>query len=132
MSMRFDWTGVLRRVLTVASGGTVGLAVMEWPFQLPTEQAVIVIFSAGAFAHVAGVWWDERVQAKRSRGIPAGLIKMIGAEGQIETQCSPLGKIRVGFELWDACGGGNAPIRPGQRVVVRKIAGKTLVVEPLG
>jgi membrane-bound ClpP family serine protease len=131
MSRSFDWRGLVRRAVAIASGAAVGLVVMEWPFELPAVQAVILTFSAGAFAQVAGVWWDERVQARRSRGIPAGLIKMVGAEGYIASPCSPLGKVRVGFELWDARSGDGAPIRPGQRVVVRRVADRTLIVEPV-
>jgi membrane-bound ClpP family serine protease len=131
MSGSFDWRGLVRRALAIASGAAVGLVVMEWPFELPAVQAVILTFSAGAFAQVAGVWWDERAQAKRSRGIPAGLIKMVGAEGSIASPCSPLGKVRVGLELWDARSADGAPIGPGQRVVVREVADKTLIVEPV-
>jgi membrane protein implicated in regulation of membrane protease activity len=131
MHTRFDWLGLLRRALTLTGGAAVGFALTAWAFPLPPVQALLVMFSAGAFAQAAGVYWDERVQAKQSRGIPAGLIKMIGAEGQLEAPCCPVGRIRIGFERWDARGGSGALIKAGQRVVVRNIAGTTLIVEPL-
>jgi membrane-bound serine protease (ClpP class) len=47
-----------------------------------------------------------------------------------QTALSPLGKVFVHGELWDAVA--SSPVPVGQLVIVRKIDGLTIQVDPLG
>jgi membrane-bound serine protease (ClpP class) len=53
---------------------------------------------------------------------------MIGLIGEARTPLTPAGKIFVNGELWNAIS--TAPVEPGGQVVVRKISGLELEVEP--
>jgi membrane-bound ClpP family serine protease len=96
---------------------------------MPRIEALLILFSVGALAQVAGVYFEERAQAKRARGVPAGLLKLVGAEGFVATPCAPAGKIRIGFEVWDARCASAVLLPCGERVVVQAVEGKTLVVD---
>lgn len=124
-------SGLNWRALTVASGTGVAVAVAIWMFRLPQEQALVATLSAGVFAEIAGIWWEEHAQARQARGIPSGLLKMLDAEGYVAEVCAPLGKVRIGLEVWNARSACRDAIATGQRVVVRDIEGRTLVVEPV-
>jgi membrane-bound serine protease (ClpP class) len=68
-------------------------------------------------------------KARRNK-VVTGAQGLIGETAVAQTALSPEGKVFVHGELWDAIASSNLP--PGQLVVVRKIDGLTLRVEPLG
>jgi len=59
----------------------------------------------------------------------SGAQGLIGETGLAQTALSPRGKVFVHGELWDAVS--SADLSPGQSVVVRRIDGFLLQVEPL-
>jgi membrane-bound serine protease (ClpP class) len=69
------------------------------------------------------------LKARRNK-VVTGAQGLLGETGVAQTALSPLGKIFVHGELWDAVASSVLP--PGQLVVVRKIDGLTLKVDPLG
>src|ERR1700689_3164224 len=68
-------------------------------------------------------------RARRNK-IVTGAQGLIGETGIAQTALGPRGKIFVHGELWDAVS--SADVSAGQSVVVRKIDGLTLEVDPLG
>jgi membrane-bound serine protease (ClpP class) len=68
------------------------------------------------------------VRARRNK-IVTGAQGLIGEIGVAETMLAPAGKVFVHGELWDAVS--TAPIPAGERVVVSRIDGLTLRVEPI-
>jgi membrane-bound serine protease (ClpP class) len=69
------------------------------------------------------------VKARRNK-VVTGAQGLVGETGVAQTPLTPQGKVFVHGELWDAIASSTLPI--GQLVVVRKINGLTLQVEPLG
>jgi membrane-bound serine protease (ClpP class) len=68
------------------------------------------------------------VRARRNK-VVTGAQGLIGQTGVAQTALSPQGKVFVHGELWDAVGSSALPI--GQLVVVRRLDGLTLQVDPL-
>ena len=68
------------------------------------------------------------LKARRNK-IVTGAQGLLGETGVAQTTLSPQGKVFVHGELWDAVSSTEVPI--GQLVVVRKVDGLTLQVEPL-
>jgi membrane-bound serine protease (ClpP class) len=68
------------------------------------------------------------LQARRNK-VVTGAQGLLGETGVAQTALSPQGKVFVHGELWDAIASSTLP--PGQLVVVRKIDGLTLQVDPL-
>jgi membrane-bound serine protease (ClpP class) len=68
------------------------------------------------------------LKARRNK-IVTGEQGLVGETGVAQTTLSPLGKVFVHGELWDAVAASPLPI--GQLVVVRSVDGLTLQVEPL-
>lgn len=66
----------------------------------------------------------------RHNKVVTGAQGLVGETGVAQTALSPQGKVFVHGELWDAIASTTLP--PGQLVVVRKIDGLTLHVDPLG
>jgi len=69
------------------------------------------------------------LKARRNK-IVTGEQGLVGETGVAQTALSPQGKVFVRGELWDAVANANLPT--GQLVVIRKVDGLTLQVEPLG
>jgi membrane-bound serine protease (ClpP class) len=69
------------------------------------------------------------LKARRNK-VVTGAQGLVGETGVAQTALSPQGKVFVHGELWDAIAPTTLP--PGQLVVVRKIDGLTLHVDPLG
>jgi membrane-bound serine protease (ClpP class) len=69
------------------------------------------------------------VKARRNK-VVTGAQGLVGETGVAQTSLSPQGKVFVHGELWDAVA--SSPLPPGQLVVVRKIDGLRLHVDPLG
>jgi len=68
------------------------------------------------------------LKARRNK-VVTGAQGLVGETGVAQTALSPQGKIFIHGELWDAIASSALP--PGQMVVVRKIDGLILQVEPL-
>jgi membrane-bound serine protease (ClpP class) len=68
-------------------------------------------------------------KARRNK-VVTGAQGLIGETAVAQTALSPEGKVFVHGELWDAIASSTLP--PGQLVVIQKIDGLTLRVEPLG
>jgi membrane-bound serine protease (ClpP class) len=68
------------------------------------------------------------LQARRNK-LVSGAQGIIGETGIVQAALSPRGKIFVHGEIWDAVSFSDVPV--GQTVVVRKIDGLLLQVEPI-
>ena len=68
------------------------------------------------------------LKARRNK-VVTGEQGLVGETGVAQTALSPLGKVFVHGELWDAVAPSPLPI--GQLVIVRKVDGLTLQVDPL-
>ena len=69
------------------------------------------------------------LKARRNK-VVTGAQGLVGETGVAQTALSPQGKVFVHGELWDAIASSALPA--GQLVIVRKIDGLTLQVDPLG
>lgn len=69
------------------------------------------------------------LKARRNK-VVTGVQGLIGETGVIQSALSPMGKVFVHGELWDAVASTSLPA--GQMVIVRKVDGLTLEVDPLG
>ena len=69
------------------------------------------------------------LKARRNK-VVTGAQGLVGETGVAQTALAPQGKVFVHGELWDAVATSTLPA--GQLVVVRKIDGLTLQVDPLG
>lgn len=68
------------------------------------------------------------LKARRNK-IVTGEQGLVGETGVVQTALSPQGKVFVHGELWDAIA--SSPLPAGQMVVVRRVDGLTLEVDPL-
>lgn len=68
------------------------------------------------------------LKARRNK-VVTGAQGLVGEMGQAQTALSPRGKVFVHGELWDAVASSNVPA--GQSVIVRRIDGLQLQVEPV-
>jgi membrane-bound serine protease (ClpP class) len=68
------------------------------------------------------------VKARRNK-VVTGVEGLVGETGIAQTPLSPCGKIFVHGEIWDAVSSSDVPM--GQSVVVRRVDGLSLLVEPL-
>jgi membrane-bound serine protease (ClpP class) len=68
------------------------------------------------------------VRARRNK-IVTGEQGLVGETGVVQAALAPRGKVFVHGEIWDAVGSSELPA--GQMVVVRRVNGLTLQVEPL-
>jgi membrane-bound serine protease (ClpP class) len=64
----------------------------------------------------------------RANKVVTGAQGLIGELGTAQTALAPQGKVFVHGELWDATA--SSPVEAGQRVVIRKVDGLELQVEP--
>jgi len=69
------------------------------------------------------------LKARRNK-VVTGAQGLVGETGVVQTALSPQGKVFIHGELWDAIA--SSPLPAGQLVVVRRIDGLTLFVDPLG
>lgn len=68
------------------------------------------------------------LRARRNK-IVTGEQGLVGETGVVQSALAPQGKVFVHGELWDAVA--SSPLPPGQLVVVRRVDGLTLGVDPL-
>ncbi len=94
-------------------------------FVLPSPWGLVAV-GVGAGLEIAEtgafVWWSKRREAT------VGVQSLVGMHGVAVDALWPDGQIRVNGEIWRArCAGG---CDPGTSVVVRRIDGLTLEVDP--
>jgi membrane-bound serine protease (ClpP class) len=71
------------------------------------------------------------LEAHREAPVRAGHEELIGALAEVRTSLDPEGQVWIEGALWRArLSGGEAPLRPGDRVTVEAIEGLTLLVRP--
>jgi membrane protein implicated in regulation of membrane protease activity len=95
-------------------------------FVLPSPWGVVAVVVAGVIdvtEVVVGLWWSKRRKAA------VGGNALVGATGVAMGDLWPEGQVKVNGEIWRArCEGG---CEAGTSVVVRRIRGLTLEVEPV-
>jgi membrane protein implicated in regulation of membrane protease activity len=93
---------------------------VPWPWSL-------VIVLGGIILEVGEVIWGLRL-ARRWRP-KTGAEAMIGMRAEVVSALHPNGQVRLKGELWEAsCVAG---AEPGDEVIVRRMEGLTLIVEPV-
>lgn len=69
--------------------------------------------------------------AHRDEPVRKGSEELVGGRAEVRTSLDPEGQVWIEGALWRArLGGGEAPLRPGDRVRVEAVDGLTLVVRP--
>lgn len=92
---------------------------VPWPWNL------LVVFG-GVVAEIGEVIWGLRL-ARRWRP-KTGAEAMIGKRAEVVSPLRPKGQVRLDSELWEATSSDGAD--RGDGVIVRRLEGLTLVVEP--
>jgi membrane-bound ClpP family serine protease len=118
----------VRRIALLAAA-LAGVAVLVWALDLSRIETLLLAFVGAGLADVAGIWWNERIEARRARGVPPGLLKLIGSAGYVRDACCPEGIVRVGLEDWPSRAAGGCHIAAGQRVLVLDVESHVLIVE---
>ena len=94
-------------------------------FVLPSPWGAVTVVIAGAIDLIevgVGLWWTKRRKAT------VGVESLVGKHGVAIDALWPDGQIRIDGEIWAArCRGG---CDPGSAVVVRRIEGLVLEVDP--
>jgi len=69
--------------------------------------------------------------AHREQPVRGGREELVGASAEARTALDPEGQVAIAGAIWAArLGGGDGPVRPGDRVTVEAVEGLTLVVRP--
>src|SRR5205809_1951082 len=127
LEAKFMTHGVLAigGIVTMVLGALllVDAPIPEMRVHLGTALAVSIPLGA-ITATIMGV----ALKARRNK-VVTGAQGLVGETGIAQTALSPTGKVFVHGELWDAVS--SAHIAPGQRVVVRRVDGLQLEVEPV-
>jgi membrane protein implicated in regulation of membrane protease activity len=101
-------------------------------------QGMLCVVSTGWFAHEVVVARQFRRIAARAGELHVqwfyapsvvGPEAMLGRTGVVTTECSPVGYVRLGSELWRAESLDGARLPVGQPVVVRRFNGLAILVE---
>jgi membrane-bound serine protease (ClpP class) len=92
------------------------------------EGGLQIVFFIGGFVAIMIVVIIVVAVRQRGKRPISGVDEMIGMEGIVRTDLHPTGTIFIRSELWRANTGGET-IEKGERVVVRKIEGLTLIVD---
>jgi membrane-bound serine protease (ClpP class) len=119
-------------VLTV--GGIVlltlgGLLLVDSPIPEMRVHLLTALAISIPFGLITAFLMTIALKARRNK-VVTGAQGLVGETGVAQTPLTPQGKVFVHGELWDAVASSALP--PGQLVVVRKIDGLTLQVDPLG
>lgn len=118
-------------VLTV--GGIVlltlgGLLLVDSPIPEMRVHFLTAIAVSIPFGLITAFLMSIALKARRNK-VVTGAQGLIGETGVAQTALSPQGKVFVHGELWDAVA--SSPLPVGQMVVVRRVDGLTLEVDPL-
>ena len=118
-------------VLTV--GGIVlltlgGLLLVDSPIPEMRVHLLTALAISIPFGLITAFLMTIALRARRNK-VVTGAQGLLGETGVSQTALSPQGKVFVHGELWDAIA--SSPMPAGQLVVVRRIEGLTLEVDPL-
>jgi membrane-bound serine protease (ClpP class) len=103
---------------------TLVLAILLAIFVLPSPWGLVAVGCSAVFEvsqTFGSIWWSQRRQAQ------VGAEALIGVEARVVARCSPVGKVAIRGEVWNARCEGGAEV--GETVVVRGLQGLTLRVE---
>jgi membrane-bound serine protease (ClpP class) len=118
-------------VLTV--GGIVlltlgGLLLVDSPIPEMRVHFLTALAVSIPFGVITAFLMSIALKARRNK-VVTGVQGLIGETGVAQTPLSPQGKVFVHGELWDAVASSSLPV--GEMVVVRRVDGLTLEVDPL-
>ena len=118
-------------VLTI--GGIVlltlgGLLLVDSPIPEMRVHLVTALAISVPLGLITAFLMSIALKARRNK-VVTGEQGLVGETGVVQSALSPQGKVFVHGELWNAVG--LSPLPAGQMVVVRKIEGLTLHVEPI-
>jgi membrane-bound ClpP family serine protease len=122
---------VVRVALLVSVIAIVAFALRDWWSSLSSTNqitVILILFALSGVADALSAWSAERLRRKREAGIPAGLVKVVGAGGVALTDCNPEGKVRIGYETWTAIAQSAESIKAGDRVIVSSIRNGKIMV----
>jgi membrane-bound serine protease (ClpP class) len=106
-----------------------GLLLVDSPIPEMRVHLLTALAVSIPFGLITAFLMTIAVKARRNK-VVTGAQGLVGETGVAQTALAPQGKVFVHGELWDAIASSALP--PGQLVVVRKIDGLTLQVDPLG
>ncbi len=106
-----------------------GLLLVDAPIPEMRVHLLTALAVSIPFGIITAFLMTIALKARRNK-IVTGEQGLVGETGVAQTALSPQGKVFVHGELWDAIANTNLPI--GQLVVIRRVDGLTLQVEPLG
>ena len=109
--------------MTIGALLLVDAPIPEMRVHLPTALAVSIPLGL-----ITIFLMNIALKARRNK-IVTGIQGLIGETGTAQTSLAPSGKVFVHGELWDAVS--PVPVNVGQQVVVRKVDGLQLSVEPV-
>jgi membrane-bound serine protease (ClpP class) len=118
-------------VLTI--GGIVlltlgGLLLVDSPIPEMRVHLLTAVAISIPFGLITAFLMTIALKARRNK-VVTGAQGLVGETGVVQSPLSPQGKVFVHGELWDAIASSTLP--PGQLVVVRRVDGLTLQVDPL-
>jgi membrane-bound serine protease (ClpP class) len=111
-------------LLTLGGLLLVDAPIPEMRVHLATALAVSIPFGI-----ITAFLMTIALRARRNK-VVTGAQGLIGETGVVQTALSPQGKVFVHGELWDAIASTSLPA--GEMVIVRRVDGLTLQVDPLG
>jgi membrane-bound serine protease (ClpP class) len=106
-----------------------GLLLVDSPIPEMRVHLLTALAVSIPFGVITAFLMTIALRARRNK-IVTGAQGLVGETGVAQTALSPQGKVFVHGELWDAVATTFLPV--GQMVVVRRVDGLTLQVEPLG
>jgi membrane-bound serine protease (ClpP class) len=106
-----------------------GLLLIDSPIPEMRVHLLTALAVSIPFGLITAFLMTIALKARRNK-VVTGAQGLVGETGVVQTALSPQGKVFVHGELWDAVASSALPT--GQMVVVRRIDGLTLQVDPLG
>jgi len=104
-----------------------GLLLVDSPIPELRVHVATALAVSIPFGFITAFLMTIALRARRNK-IVTGEQGLVGETGVVQTALSPQGKVFVHGEIWDAVGSSELPV--GQLVVVRRVDGLTLQVEP--
>src|SRR6266567_2638729 len=105
-----------------------GLLLVDSPIPEMSVHLLTALAVSIPFGLITAFLMTIALKARRNK-VVTGAQGLVGETGVVQTALSPQGKVFVHGELWDAIA--SAALPTGQLVVVRRIDGLTLQVDPL-
>ncbi len=106
-----------------------GLLLVDSPIPEMRVHLLTALAVSIPFGLITAFLMTIAIKARRNK-VVTGAQGLVGETAVVQTALSPQGKVFVHGELWDAVASSALPA--GQLVVVRRIDGLTLEVDPLG